>query len=372
MRHLLLFLTLCIASPVSAQDRVYDAIVAADGSGDYTTVQAAIDAVPDDNLDQYLIFIKAGTYNEHVFIPQQKSRLSLIGEGMDKVVISDNKLSGGPGAIPVDRAATVVVHANDITFQGITFVNSHGWENNSGPQALALYAKGDRIAIDHCAMLSYQDTYRTSEADNGRNYVSNSLIAGGVDFIYGNGNAWFEQCAIKITRKSGGWIVAPKHRPVTRWGYVFNHCTLTADGNPKETTIWLGRPWHHQPQTVFLHTRSEITLPAEGWFPFMAGLPSVFAEYNTMDADGKALDLSKRINRYYRIDEKKDTVWGTAKNVLTAAEAARYTVGAVMGGDDHWDPVKIFLPSKQPIGYVMVQGQRLPVNRHGCFTREGL
>ena len=91
-----------------------------------------------------------------------------------------------------------------------------------------------------------------------------------------------------------------------------------------------------------------------------------------MDADGKALDLSKRINRYYRIDEKKDTIWGTAKNVLTAAEAARYTVNAVMGGDDHWDPVKIFQPSKQPLGYVVVQGRRLPVNRHGCFTRENL
>ena len=370
MRKLFLFLALSIATQVLADDRVYDAIVAADGSGDFTTIQAAIDAVPDDNLSQHLIFIKAGTYKEHVFIPQNKSRLSLIGEGVDKVFIIDNKKSGGPEAIPVDQAATVVVHANDITFQGISFVNSHGMETNSGPQALALYAKGDRIAIDHCAMLSYQDTFRTSESDNGRNYVSNCLIAGGVDFIYGNGNAWLEQCTIKITRKSGGWIVAPKHRPATRWGYVFNRCTLTADGNPKETTIWLGRPWHHQPQTVFLHTRSEITLPPEGWYPHMAGLPSVFAEYNTMDADGKALDLSKRINRYFRIDEKKDTIWGTAKNVLTAAEAARYTVDAVMGGDDHWNPVKIFLPSEKPFGYVVIQGQRLPVNKYGCFTRK--
>lgn len=369
MKQLLLFLTWCIASTAFAQKGVYNAIVAADGSGDYTTVQAAIDAVHEDNLSQYLIYIKAGTYNEHVYIPLNKSRLSIIGEGADKVFISDNKKSGGPGAIPVDKAATVVVHANDITFQGISFVNSHGVEAQAGPQALALYAKGDRIAFDHCAMLSYQDTYRTSEADNGRNYVSNSLIMGGVDFIYGSGNAWFEQCTIKINRKSDGWIVAPKHRPTTRWGYVFNHCTLTADGNPKETTIWLGRPWHHQPQTVFLHTRSEITIPAEGWFSHMAGLPSVFAEYNTMDADGKPLDLSKRITRYYRIDEKKDTIWSTAKNILTEKEAAQYTVFSVMGGDDHWDPVRIFLPAKQPIGYVKVNGRRLPVNKYGCFER---
>lgn len=69
MRQLFLFLALSIAAQVLADDRVYDAIVAADGSGDFTTIQAAIDAVPDDNLSQYLILIKAGTYKEHVFIP---------------------------------------------------------------------------------------------------------------------------------------------------------------------------------------------------------------------------------------------------------------------------------------------------------------
>ena len=366
----IIWLSLCLAINTQATAEVYHSVVAVDGSGDYTSVQAAIDAMPENNLNQYLIYIKAGTYKEHVFIPLNKGHLSLIGEGSDRVIITDNKKSGGPDAIPVDKGATVVVHANDVVFQGISIVNSHGVEANNGPQALALYAKGDRIAIDHCHIMSYQDTYRTSEADNGRNYVSHSLILGAVDFIYGSGNAWLEQCTIKINRKSGGWIVAPKHKPETRWGYVFNHCTLTADGNPKETSIWLGRPWHHQPQTVFLNTRSEITLPAEGWYPTMAGLPSVFAEYNTMDADGKPLDLSKRIKRYYYIDAKKDTVWCTAKNVLTKEEASHYTVEAVMGGDDHWNPEQIFKASTSPIGYVTVDGMNIPVNQYGCFERE--
>ena len=355
---------------IPAQTSVYHTVVAADGSGDYTSVQAAIDAVPEGNLCQHLIYIKAGTYKEHVFIPLGKSRLSLIGEGADRVVITDDKKSGGPDALPVDKGATVVIHANDIVLQGISFVNSYGVEAEDGPQALALYAKGDRIAIDHCHILSYQDTYRTSETDNGRNYVSHSTIMGGVDFIYGNGNAWLEQCTIKINRRSGGWIVAPKHRPETRWGYVFNSCTLTADGNPAETSILLGRPWHHQPQTVFLNTHSEITIPAEGWCPHMNGLPSVFAEYNTMDADGKPLDLSHRINRYYRFDEAKDTIWCTAKNVLTAEEAARYTVDAMMGGNDQWNPVLIFKPAEKPYGYVIIDDKRMAVNQYGCFERE--
>lgn len=353
-----------------AQGNIYHAVVAADGSGDYTSVQAAIDAVPDNNLCQILIYIKAGIYQEHVFIPIGKNRLSLIGEGADCVIITDNKKSGGSDAIPVDKGATVVIHANDITLQGISFVNAYGVEAEDGPQALALYAKGDRIAIDHCNILSYQDTYRTSETDNGRNYVSHSTIMGAVDFIYGNGNAWLEQCTIKINRKSGGWIVAPKHRPETRWGYVFNRCTLTAEGNPSETSILLGRPWHHQPQTVFLNTRCEITIPAEGWCPHMNGLPSVFAEYNTMDSAGNVLDLSKRINRYYRFNEQGDTIWCTAKNVLTPKEAERYTISSVMYGDDQWNPQQIFVYTEKPIGEMVVNGKKKAVNQYGCFERE--
>ena len=362
-------ISLSFAINLQAADKLYHAIVAVDGSGDYTSVQAAIDAVPENNLNQHLIYIKAGTYREHVFIPQGKGRLSLIGEGMDCVFITDNLKSGGPEAVPVDQGATVVVHANDVTFQGISFVNSYGVEAEDGPQALALYAKGDRIAIDHCAILSYQDTYRTSESVNGRNYVSHSLILGAVDFIYGSGNAWLEQCTIKINRKSGGWIVAPKHQAETRWGYVFNHCTLTADGNPSETSILLGRPWHHHPQSVFLYTRSEITIPAEGWCPHMNGLPTVFADYQTTDSNGNLLDLSKRINRYYRIDEKKDTIWCTAKNTLTREEAEKYTIEAVMSGDDHWNPELIFQAAKKPIGYITINHKKLPVNQYGCFER---
>ena len=114
---------------------------------------------------------------------------------------------------------------------------------------------------------------------------------------------------------------------------------------------------------------AEITLPEEGWYPTMAGLPSVFAEYNTMDANGHPIDLSKRINRYYRVGEDNDTTWCTAKNVLTDEEAALYTVEAVMGGDDHWQPRLIFQTPAQPLGYVVIDDRRIAVNRWGCFER---
>ena len=388
-RHLLILLLVCTTA-LQARDDVYDAIVAADGSGDYTSLQAAIDALPDDSPMQKLIFVKAGTYEEHVYIAPSKSRLSIVGEGRDRVVITDRQVSGGPKAVPVDRGATVVVHASDVTFQGISFVNGYGVEAVDGPQALALYAKGDRIALSRCGIYSYQDTYRTSEANNGRNYVEHSEILGAVDFIYGNGNAWLEQCTIRINRPDGGFIVAPKHYPDTRWGYVFNRCTVTADGpgDPAQTRVWLGRPWHNQPQTVFLQTRFLVTIPPEGWYPMMAGLPSVFAEYGSVDGQGRQLDLSRRITRYYKIVEG-DTIWATAKSRLTADEAARYTVEAVMGGDDQWQPQRIFQPDAQSRGYVVYRDGRLvaivsrlkakyarppyqvrPVNAYGCLSDE--
>jgi pectinesterase len=96
----------------------------------------------------------------------------------------------------------------------------------------------------------------------------------------------------------------------------------------------------------------------------------VFAEYNTTNANGTPLDLSKRINRYYRFDEKGDTIWCTAKQILSAQEAARYTIEAVMEGDDHWNPQQLFEPAKHPIGYVTINGRKVAVNQYGCFSRE--
>ena len=133
--------------------------------------------------------------------------------------------------------------------------------------------------------------------------------------------------------------MAPKHAATTRWGYVFRNTTITAPGIPSETQVWLGRPWHYNPQTVFIDTRAEVTIPPEGWYETMAGWPTLFADFNTTDGKGNTVDLSKRISRYYTVDQNtNDTTWCVAKNHLTAEEAARYTAERVMGGEDHWNP----------------------------------
>ena len=324
---------------VRPEARVYDAVVAADGSGDYATVQEAIDAAPADRIKPWLIFVKNGNYKEHVNIPANKPMLHIIGQDRDKAVILDDKLCGGPNALHVSAGATVVVNSNDCLFENITLENSYGHEKQDGPQALALNTIGDRTIFNNVAMLSYQDTWITPSTSNYRAYVHNSFIEGAVDFIYNSGNIYIDNTTLYINRKSGGYIVAPSHNTDVEWGYVFNNCVITAPGVPSETSVWLGRPWHNFPKTVFLNTRAEVTIPATGWYETMGGLPAIWADWNTTDGDGNLVDLSQRRDTYYYTDSEGNRVYGKAKNHLTDEEAAEYTVKNVLSGSDNWQPV---------------------------------
>lgn len=382
----LLLLVLLLATGMArgaTEKKVFDAVVAQDGTGDYACIQDAIDAVPDSMVTPYLIYIKAGRYHEHLFIPGSKPHVHLIGQRSDLVTVFDDRVSGGPNACPVDVSATLVVHATDVYLENITFENSWGTRHNDGPQALALYTKADRAVVSRCRLLSYQDTYRTANTLNHRNYVNRCFIEGAVDFLYGQGNVYFDHCTLNIVRPSGGWIVAPKHDEGTRWGYVLKNTTVTAPGNPSETQIWLGRPWLHSPKAVFIDTRAEVTIPAEGWYDHMGTLPTVFADYNTTDATGKPINLSRRIDRYYKITEQKDTVWGTAKNRLTPEEASAYTIKNVLSGEDSWNPEAVCRPLAKPEvtrkgkrltwktvenarGYVVSNGDKVVLITTGC------
>lgn len=318
--------------------RIYDAVVAADGSGDYKTVQEAIDAAPAGRAFPWLIFIKNGEYKGHVDVPSNKPYLHFIGQERDKVIITDDKLCGGDNALHVSVGATVVVNSDNCYFDNLTLENSWGHDKQAGPQALALNTTGDRTVFKNVAMLSYQDTWITPSTSNYRVYVKDCFIEGAVDFIYNSGNIYIDNTTLYINRKSGGYIVAPSHAADVKWGYVFMNCTITAPGNPAETDVWLGRPWHNQPKTVFINTTAEVTIPAAGWYEKMGGLPALWAEYNTMDGDGNPLDLSQRRSSYWK-EVDGEQVWvHNVKNVLTAEEAAQYTVKNVLSGSDNWQP----------------------------------
>ena len=328
--------------------RLYDAIVdagatgsvSADGIASYNSVQAAIDAAPTGCARPWLIFIKNGEYKEHVDIPKTKPYIHLIGQNRDKTVILDDRLAGGANAQHVSVAATVVVNADNCFFENLTMENSYGHEQQAGPQALALNTIGDRIAMNGVALLSYQDTWITTGTQKNRHYIKNSLIEGAVDFIYNGGNVYLDGDTIEINRPSGGYIVAPWHTADTKWGYVFQNNVIRPHSGVNVTDVWLGRPWHGEPKTVYINTKTYINIPAKGWYNTMGGLPALWADYNTVDADGNPLDLSQRESYYYYTDsntgEKVERF--NVKNFLTDEEAAQYTIKNVCGGDDNWQP----------------------------------
>ena len=340
--------------------KLYDAVVAQNGSGDYQTLQEAIDAAPAGRAKPWLIFVKNGRYNEHIDIPAMKTHLHIIGQQRDKTVVYDNRLSGGDNAYSVDLGATVVVKGTDTFFENITLENSYGYEKLAGPQALALNTVADRVCMNNVALLSYQDTWITSSSSTARHYIKNSLIEGAVDFIYNNGDVYLDGDTLQINRPSGGYIVAPRHTADTKWGYVFQNNIIRPRKGIDVTDVWLGRPWHDQPKTVYINTQTFINIPAKGWYNTMGGLPVLWAEYNTVDQNGNPVDLSQRETYYYYwADAEKTQKVETfnVKNTLTAEEAAQYTIKNVCGGNDNWQPELMCEACDAPV--VKGEGSRL-------------
>ncbi len=352
------------ANKTEPAKKLFDAVVAQDGSGDYLSVIDALAAAPTGRALPWLIYIKAGKYTGHHDIPSSKPFIHLIGQHVDSVIISDNRLSGGESAVHVSIGATMVVNSKDCYFEGITFENSHGHEQQTGPQALALYTLTDRFTMNKCYLRSYQDTYLTAyNAATDRHYIRDSRIQGAVDFIYGGGDVFFDKCRIICTRKDGGYIVAPSHSASTLWGYVFQTCTID-EAVATGVTTYFGRPWQNKPKTVFLNTTLKAKIYPSGWHYKMGAIPAVFADYNSMDANGNPVDLSQRISQYeYDVKDGAGNVTGvvtgTAKSSLTNEEAATYTYeNVILRVGDSWDPRLMTEAPETPTG-LLVQNENL-------------
>ncbi|MFC5282065.1 pectinesterase family protein [Pedobacter alpinus] len=349
-------LTFSTGVRVEPTKKLFDAVVAKDGSGDYLSVIAAISAAPSNRTTPWLIYIKNGKYTGHHDIPSTKPFIHLIGQSREGVIISDNLLSGGPTAVHVSLGATMVVNSKDCYFENITLENSFGYENLAGPQALALYSITDKFAINHCWLRSYQDTYLTAYSNIAdRHYVKDTKIEGAVDFIYGGGNVFFDRDTITVNRADGGYIVAPSHGVGTAWGYVFSNCIINKS-IPSTVNVYFGRQWQNAPKTVFLNSKlgQNTNIYPAGWFYKFGAIPAIAADYNTVNSAGNPVDLSQRISNY-EYDTKDangvvtGTVTGTAQKTLTDQEAANYTYeNVILRSGDSWDPRLMAEAPNQP------------------------
>ena len=319
-------------------------VVAKDGSGNYTSIQAAINAAPDNGTGAFIIFVKNGNYdNEKLIVPAVKTHIVLQGEDRKKTVISyhiyDCKSPESANKCPeaaynlwkedkdlVRTSATLTVLANDFTAENITV------SNTAGPvgQALALTLRGDRCIFKNCDILGYQDTILL--ANNGqRNYFENCLVLGRTDYIYGGGIGFFSNCEIRSY--GGGWITAPSTPENQLYGFVFDHCTFTAvTGSPRNgddgKPVAIGRPWHQFPKVAILNSEMTEAIHPEGWpttwnmeYASTSDKLHLF-EYNN---SGKGANMDKRAK------------WAGIRK-LSDEEAKGYSLQKVLGGTDNWMP----------------------------------
>lgn len=302
----------------------YDLIVAQDGSGDFKTVQGAIDSVPKNKGQRVVIFIKKGVYKEKIQL--NKNLISLIGEDRDQTILTYNDFAkkNGPYGYEMGTSATptLSINGNDVLVENLTIENSAGTGLIYG-QAVAVSTNGDRLVFRNCAMLAYQDTLLTGGI--GRQYYENCLIKGDVDFIFGSATAVFNKCRIYSINRGedpNGYLTAASTSPIQKYGYVFIDCKLET-GAAAPQSVFLGRPWEGFAAVAYINCWMGPHIKAEGWDNWNKPKYETTARYAEYGSSGPGGSMEKRVK------------W--AKQ-LTAAEAKEYTVEKILAGEDGWNP----------------------------------
>jgi len=316
-------------------------IVAADGSGDYTSVQAAFNEVPDFYTGPYTIYVKAGIYYEKLLLDRKKTNVILQGEDPLTTFLTFDDYAGKAGG--TSNSYSVGIDADDFIAMDITFQNTvvnDGSVNDQ--QAVALRVNGDRQSYFNCRLLGYQDTfYAWGGRGTGRIYMKNCYIEGSVDFIFGRDIVVFDSCQVHVNRE-GGALTAASTEPETLFGLVFRHCSITADsigfdGRPI-TSFILGRPWQKSPRTVFMYCYEPACVDPAGWATWNVA-PALYAEYM---CEGPGADFSNRI---------------AIGRQLTDEEAADYTLENIFAKTSFPGFAYDWLPTEPVI--TAVSGNRL-------------
>jgi pectinesterase len=309
-----------VASAVVA----YNITVAKDGSGNYTTLQAAINAVPNNSNNRTVIYIKNGTYKEAVTLETTKKNVTLIGQSAAGVKITYNNYASGVDPSTgqpwgyVYGSATFKVKAEGFYAVNVTF------ENNSYTmgQALAIGVVGDKAVFNNCRFLGRQDTFYGGSI---RQYLKNCYLEGTTDFIYGSTTAVFESC--KLYSYGGSAITAASTESYIPFGLVFLKCNISgADGVHTD----LGRPWRPYAATAFLNTAMTSVVNARGWNNWGNTANETTARYSEYRNNGDGATITSRPTWIKR---------------LTDAQAATYTVTNILKTTytnpvttDNWNP----------------------------------
>lgn len=318
----LLFRLICLFTvalqpyPLCAQSQnTYDIVVAQDGSGQYKTVQEALNAVPDFRKVPTTILIKNGTYKEKLNLSASKQLVRLIGENKTKTILTFDDWAQRKNVYGEEKgtsgSASFYMYGPSFYAENITF------QNTAGPvgQAVALLVAGDKARFVNCNMLGFQDTLYTYGYGS-RQYYLNCYIEGTVDFIFGSSTAVFDHC--EIFCKKAGYITAASTPDSTQYGYVFLNCKITGDAPPR--SFYLGRPWRPFAKTVFIDCELGPMIRPEGWHNWGKESNEQTAFYAEFGSKGNGAAIQDRV------------AWS---HQLEPAELPKYTLEQIFKG---WNP----------------------------------
>ena len=315
MRKVLgLLLLLSAVSAAWAQERQDTIVVSRDGTGNFRTLQEAIESARAFMDYTVTIYVKNGVYKEKVIVPSWVENIDIIGEDRDKTIITydDHANINKMGTF---RTYTVKVEGSDITFKNLTI------ENNAAQlgQAVALHTEGDRLKFINCRILGNQDTIYTG-AKFTRLYFKDCYIDGTTDFIFGPSTALFEDCIIHSKRNS--YVTAASTPKEAKYGYVFKHCKLTAE--PGVDKVYLGRPWRPYAYTLFIECELGKHIVPAGWHNWGKQSNEETARYMEYKNTGEGANVSERV------------AWSKQ---LTKKEAEAVTVDAIFSTQSNWNPI---------------------------------
>ncbi|KAL9387609.1 hypothetical protein Peur_020733 [Populus x canadensis] len=297
-----------------------DVVVAADGSGNYKTVSAAVAAAPKKSSKRYIIRIKAGVYRENVDVPKDKTNIMFMGDGRKTTIItaSRNVVDGST----TFNSATVAAVGQGFLARGITFQNTAG---PSKHQAVALRVGSDLSAFYDCDMLAYQDTLYVH---SNRQFFINCLVAGTVDFIFGNAAVVLQDCDIHARRPNSGQknMVTAQGRtdPNQNTGIVIQKSRIgaTSDLQPVKSSFptYLGRPWKEYSRTVIMQSSITDVIQPAGWSEWSGSFALNTLYYAEYQNSGAGAGTSRRVT------------WKGYRVITSATEAQRFTPGNFIAG----------------------------------------
>lgn len=304
------------ANPYDNPDTLF---VARDGTGQFRTIGEAVEVCRAFMEYHKVIYVKNGVYKEKLIIPSWLTNIEICGESAENTVITYDDHANiriASTGLPMGtfRTYTVKVEGSDITFKNITI------ENNAAKlgQAVALHTEGDRLVFTGCRFLGNQDTVYTG-VGNTRIYFKDCYIEGTTDFIFGPSTAWFEGCTIHS--KQNSYVTAASTPEGTPYGYVFNHCRLTAaDG---VTKVFLGRPWRPYAYTLFMNCELGGHIVPQGWHNWKNPDNERTARYLEYNNTGAGAGTAER------------APWSRQ---LSKKEAAKVTLENVFKQDTGWIP----------------------------------